>query len=329
MTLSGKQEKHRYEMTEEELRQIRAEHRAMIGQFRLIDDTFFAVCFDKKPELAELILRIILDKSDLHVIDCKTQYSIKNLRGHSVTLDAFAIDSSGRRYNIEVQTTDKGAVPQRARYYGSLMDSHMSLRKGTDYDRLPENYVIFITLNDVLGGNLPIYHIERTVEEMGQRFGDGSHIVYVNASHKDDTALGKLMADFLCRNPHMMNYGALSDVSCYFKENEKGANQMCEIMQTIHQRGVDWGMQKGMEKGMEKGIQKGMEKGIQQGIQQGIRQEQAKTLRHARMMLERGLSVEEVVEYTDLPPETVHEIADSLQICPESPQPHHRKQETD
>lgn len=290
-----------YQMTDEEYQQILTEHMALIQQFRLIDDTFFAVCFDKKPELVEFILKIILDKADLHVIHCKTQYSIKNISGHSVTLDAFAIDSSGRRYNIEVQTTDKGAVPQRARYYGSLLDSHLSLKKGKTYDKLPENYVVFITKNDVIGGGLPIYHIERTIVEMDRHFCDGSHIVYVNASHQDDTALGRLMADFLCQNPHEMNYDELSDITSYFKENEQGVNHMCEIMQTIHQRGVDWGMQKGIEKGIEK------------GIQQGIRQEQAKTLRHARIMLERGLSVDDVVEYTDLPLETVQEIAAHLQ----------------
>ncbi|MBQ5544458.1 MAG: hypothetical protein IIU00_02185, partial [Clostridia bacterium] len=47
---------------------------ALIQQFRLIDDTFFAVCFENRPDLMEFVLRIILDKDDLHVTEMKTQY---------------------------------------------------------------------------------------------------------------------------------------------------------------------------------------------------------------------------------------------------------------
>ena len=54
-----------YRMTDEEYQQMLTEHMALIQQFRLIDDTFFAVCFDKKPELVEFILKIILDKAPI------------------------------------------------------------------------------------------------------------------------------------------------------------------------------------------------------------------------------------------------------------------------
>ena len=42
---------------------------------------------------------------------------------------------------------------------------------------MPETYVIFITENDVLKGNLPLYHIERRIEELELAFGDESHII--------------------------------------------------------------------------------------------------------------------------------------------------------
>lgn len=31
-----------------------------------------------------------------------------------------------------------------------------------------------------------MYHVEGTVQEAGTLFGDGSHIIYVNGSYKDD-----------------------------------------------------------------------------------------------------------------------------------------------
>lgn len=61
---------------------------------------------------------------------------------------------------------------------------------------MKDNYVIFITEHDVLKGNLPLYTIDRFIKENGEAFNDGSHIIYVNASHRDaSTALGRLMHD--------------------------------------------------------------------------------------------------------------------------------------
>ena len=39
--------------------------------------------------------------------------------------------------------------------------------------------MIFITENDVLKSGLPIYHIDRIVQETGEPFGDEAHIIYV------------------------------------------------------------------------------------------------------------------------------------------------------
>ena len=51
---------------------------------------------------------------------------------------------------------------------------------GDQYQELNETYVIFITENDVLGANLPIYHVDRIIRETGKMFNDESHIIYVN-----------------------------------------------------------------------------------------------------------------------------------------------------
>lgn len=81
----------------------------------------------------------------------------------------------------------------------SLLDAK-SLPKGEYFDKIHENYVIFITREDVLKGLLPIYHIHRMIDENGSSFADGSHIIYVNAKIHNDTPLGMLMHDFCCKN---------------------------------------------------------------------------------------------------------------------------------
>ena len=298
--------------------EILQDNLARIRQFRLIDDTFFAVCFENRPDLMEFVLRIILDKDDLHVTEMKTQYSIRNLSGHSVQLDSFATDSSGKKYNIEVQRADAGANPKRARYHSSLLDGHLSLQKGEKYRDLPENYVVFLTENDIFGDGLTIYHIERVLVENGRRFQDGSHIIYVNAAQDSDSALGRLMKDFMCADPNQMNYSVMADVTRYFKENEQGVKHMCQIMETAINDSYHAGIVKGREKGREEGREQGREEGREEGREQGREEERTiaeikrKAEHKALALLKEGLSVEKIAEITELPVENVQELADII-----------------
>ena len=131
---------------------------------RLIDDDFMTVCFDGYIEGAELLLKIILDRDDLKVSEVRTQKTMKNLQGRDLRLDIYATDKVGKKYDIEVQRSDKGADCKRARYHSSMVDADM-LTPGDSFDDLCESYVIFITENDVLGLNEPIYHIDRVIRE--------------------------------------------------------------------------------------------------------------------------------------------------------------------
>ena len=108
-------------------------------------------------------------------------------------------------------------------------------------DQLRETYVIFITRNDVLGSGLPIYHIDRTIEETGEKFKDEAHIIYVNSSIQDETKLGKLMQDFWCKRGEEMNYDVLAERVSFFKEKKEGVNQMCEILDEVKEEGKNEG----------------------------------------------------------------------------------------
>ena len=133
---------------------------------------------------------------------------------------------------MEIQRRDDGADAHRARYNSSLLDANLT-NPGDCYDALGETYVIFITERDVLKEGLPIYHIDRYVRETGKPFEDGSHILYVNAQCRSDTPLGKLMHDFHCTDARDMNYPVLAERVHYFKENVKGATNMCRAVETL------------------------------------------------------------------------------------------------
>ena len=217
---------------EKKAKEKRAKIMEQIQQFRLFDDDFMTKCFEDNIECTELVLQIIMEKSDLKVTEARTQYTIKNLQGRSIRLDVDAVDSKGKKYNIEVQRADKGAGEKRARYNSSLIDANILLA-GDDTKNLPETYVIFITENDVMEKNQPMYHIDRYIRETGEYFKDGSHIIYVNGSYQDDSPLGLLMKDFNCKNPNDMYYKLLADRVRYFKEDEKGVGIMCKAVEEL------------------------------------------------------------------------------------------------
>lgn len=213
--------------------QKQQENLNIIRKLRLIDDDFMTACFEGNTEAAELLLKVILEKSDFSVKAIKTQNVLKNLNGHDVWLDIDAIDYDGNKYNIEIQRSDKGADRKRARYHSSILDAHL-LKSGHDFCDLPETYVIFITENDVLKKGKPLYRIERQIIGEKELFNDGEHIVYVNGSIRNETTkLGRLMHDFFCVNPDEMFYNELAQKVRYFKENPKGVKTMCKLLEDM------------------------------------------------------------------------------------------------
>ena len=221
------------ELTEKERKQ--RENLRRIREFRLMDDIFMSKCFEDSPVCMELVLRIIMGKPDLKVLEVRTQKQIVNLLHRSLRMDAIATDSDGRKINVEVQRDDRGAEKERARFHSSMMDYEF-LDKGNDFVKLPETYVIFITENDVLREGEALYWFERCNRKTGKPFGDGSHILYVNGSKQDDTPLGWLMHDFFCKEPAEMHYDALADRVRHFKEEKAGVDAMCKIMEDALKR---------------------------------------------------------------------------------------------
>ena len=214
--------------------QIHQEDLERLKSLRYMDDDFMTVCLADNFEGVELILQIVLGKKDIIIKSVRTQELLKNLQGRSATLDVHAVDSDNKEFDVEIQRKDAGAGAKRARHNSSLLDAHI-LKAGDDTEDIPDSYVIFITENDVMKGNQPIYPVERyvTIGKNKVLFGDGSHILYVNGRYRGDDEVGKLMHDFSCTNPDDMNYEALAKKARYFKQDEKGVATMCKIMEDM------------------------------------------------------------------------------------------------
>lgn len=225
-------------------------YRQVLERLTLMSDIFMRNVLEK-PECAEYVLQVIMDNPTLKVVDLVIQKDYKNLQGRSAILDCVAQDESGRQFNIEVQQENEGASPKRARYHSGLLDMNI-LNPGEDYEKLPETYVIFITKDDVLKKNLPIYHIRRTIQETNEIFDDHTHIIYVNSKICDDTKLGRLMHDFHCRRASDMHSTVLAQRVRELKETPEGGISMCEEMEKIYSEGRTEGRLEGRMEGQRK-----------------------------------------------------------------------------
>ena len=198
----------------------------------------------KQRECLEYVLQVIMEKQDLKVIEQIIQKDYKNLQGRSAIMDCVARDSEGKQFDVEIQQDNEGASPKRARYHSGLMDMN-TLNPGQDFDELPESYVIFITMDDILGYGFPIYHIDRHIKEADDSFQDEAHIIYVNSRKQEDTELGRLMHDLHCKNADEMHSPVLAKRVHELKDTQKGVELMCHEMEKIYSEGMESGEKRG------------------------------------------------------------------------------------
>ena len=195
----------------------------------LFDDDLMSKVFDGNVEAAELLLKIILQRDDIKVEKVKGQVTMKNpyVRGRDITIDIHVKDGSGNEFDVEVQRSEEGSSNQRIRFHSSMLDVRM-LKKKQKFQAIKDGYVIFICQHDKFGKNLPIYHVNKIVEETGEVFDDGSHIIFVNGVYEGDDDFGKLAHDFNCKKADNIYFKPLADGVRHFKETEKGRDAMCE-----------------------------------------------------------------------------------------------------
>ena len=227
----------------------------IIDNLTLFDDDLMSMVFDGNIPATELLLRIILKREDITVISVVGQKELENpiVGGRNIKLDILAQEQQGKIFNVEVQRSNKGANEKRARFHSSMIDSRM-LKAGQEFKELRDSYVVMITQKDYLGYGLPIYTINRYIEELGTVFQDGSHIIYVNGSYKGNDAIGKLISDFGCKNSKDMHYQELAESVKHFKE-EGGKEVMCQAVEEYaREEAIKAAIKAAIEEGIEYGI---------------------------------------------------------------------------
>ena len=86
------------------------------------------------------------------------------------------------------------------------------------------------------------------------------------------------------------------------EDNRKIENS---LKSQFKKEGMEWGMKRGMKEGMKEGMKAGMKEGMKEGIIKGERQ---KNLENAKKMLEKGISVDDIVDITGLSVEEIKKL---------------------
>ncbi|MDO5776602.1 MAG: Rpn family recombination-promoting nuclease/putative transposase, partial [Eubacteriales bacterium] len=246
---------------------------------------------DNCKELLEMVLGRRLTE-----ISVSKEHSIDNNPDYKASrLDIFASDEEGTRYNIEMQVATEH-TELRSRYYHSQMDMDILLA-GTDYEYLPESYVIFICDYDPLGYNKYIYTMNTHCEELPElKYRDGVHTIFLSTKGNNTTEVPEEIIKFL-------RY-----VSAGLKESEQdfGSDFVTKL-----QRSVKW-IKRSRSKEREymvldeikkKERREGLEEGIEIGKENIVVQ-----------LLQKTHDVKHVSELLDMPIEAIERIAQNNKL---------------
>ena len=206
----------------------------IVDGLRPIDDIFFQKLAENKGFCEELVQTVMSDKN-LKLIKCEPQKSLRNVSGRSVILDALCQTSDKKYINIEIQKSDDDNHQKRVRYNGSNTDTYIT-EKGVRFDKIPDVYVVYISIFDIFKASHVIYHVDRVVRETSQVVDNGFHEIYVNTKVDDGSDISGLMQLFNKSNiPDDKRYPNVCNAIRSLKEG-KGRENMCEAVEKYAQQ---------------------------------------------------------------------------------------------
>lgn len=147
-----------------------------------ITNNFMFCTVMKDPEICIEFLETMLKINIDHLEYVHGEDTISaDILGKGIRLDVHVKDSD-REFDLEVQMVNTYELPLRARFYQSLLDAD-ALDKGLPYNKLKENYVLFICPFDLFDKNLPVYTFEKIcLEDSEVKLGDKTKTIFYNFS---------------------------------------------------------------------------------------------------------------------------------------------------
>ena len=220
----------------------------------------------------------------------------------SVRLDAY-LDDGKTIYNIEMQTAEQIALPQRSRLYQAHIDVNQ-LERGQYYDELRPSYVIFICTFDPFGKSLYRYSFRNVCREDGEvELQDEAYKLFFNTKGtrgEIPEALKEMLAYINNPEEYPVEESKL-----------KLIHRLDEAVETA-KMSEDWRRaymtyQTHLRDAQLEGIAIGRKEGRQEGRLEGRKEG---LLEAAKAMLQGHLPVEQIVRFTGLSQEDVQKLAE-------------------
>ncbi|WP_051545165.1 Rpn family recombination-promoting nuclease/putative transposase [Butyrivibrio sp. MC2021] len=257
------------------------------------DDFMFCKILQENEDLCKELTELILNRKIGNIVKPETQKAIQiTADGHGVRFDVYFEDDEKTVYDIEMQTSDTRELPLRSRYYQGMIDLDY-LTKGKDYKELPDSYIIFLCTFDLFKLGYHKYSfVPRCKEVESLELEDKTNRIFICPGGSQDNVSEdmKKFIDYLAGN------ASDSDLA---KRIDK------KVREAIEQR--FWRKEYMMLKEM---MQDEFEKGVEQGKEQGKELEKEQSI---SMMLSRGKTPEEIVDFCGYPLEMVLKVQEGLE----------------
>ena len=263
------------------------------------DDFIFSRVMRNKKlcrTLLEMILKVKVGKINFLTSHHAIQID-PNAKG--IIMDVYLKDEN-KVINVEMQTSNHGDLPRRARYYQAAADIDTT-PKGSEYSDLKQNYVVFICTFDPFLQGKPIYNFQNYCITYGIPIPleDGTEKIFLNTAAKDTTSLDRelrLFYDYI--------KGKVAQTA-FTKELDATISQM-------KQEKEERNMYLTYSSRMMECRRDGYEEGISIGLDQGAYQTKIET---ARKLIARSYSPEEIADVSGL---TIYQVQ-SLLVGSEQP----------
>ncbi len=252
-------------------------------------------------------------------------------------LDIKAKDENGKLYNIEIQILREADYTHRSLYYWAKTYS-AQMNEGDAYLDLKPTICINLLCFELLKNldkihscflltekSMPEYILTEheiihfielpKYERILQKQGKDIHpmlkkwIEFFIYEGKEDEKMKVLLTDNFINKAHEQykKFTADEQMQIIYDARWKQMMDYNSLMASARKEGLEQGRAEGIEQGIEEGIEKGIEQGIEKGIEKGIFQGKLET---AKNMLNAGLEVEKVAQFTDLPLEVFRKLSD-------------------
>jgi len=150
----------------------------------IANNFIFYKVMHNNPDVCKELLEILLEIKIDHIVMRQEEEIAIDYGKKGVRLDVYAVGAT-QSFDIEMQTTDTGELPERARYYQSILDVD-DLNSGKNYNELKTSYVIFICIPDIFKKGLAKYTFENyCVEDNTIKLNDRTYKLFFIAENYD------------------------------------------------------------------------------------------------------------------------------------------------